>query len=321
MESEHILSQPARVLRQEQREHYFEHGYLFIEGIVGNDWLERLRAATYRHLEASREVTISNEWYDLAPVHTKAVPCIRRLLDPEREECFWAFANDVIADVAADLLGSDVLFHHGKLNFKWPGAGETNAIAWHQDLAFYPLTNYKSAAIGCYLEDTTLDHGPLQVVKGSHEAEIFTHYDDNDEWTGQLNAEDESAIDSSKVVSMPGPAGFIDHGPQRENTPRLPAESGHQHAAVAGERLHRGRCVPVYARRQGPPLRRGGSRQTSRVVGARPTALPDTARLVRWLPESLRPAARRGSGGVLNQSAKWPGRKLGRMSLDGRTRL
>ena len=209
MESEHILSQPARVLRQEQREHYFEHGYLFIEGIVGNDWLERLRAATYRHLEASREVTISNEWYDLAPVHTKAVPCIRRLLDPEREECFWAFANDVIADVAADLLGSDVLFHHGKLNFKWPGAGETNAIAWHQDLAFYPLTNYKSAAIGCYLEDTTLDHGPLQVVKGSHEAEIFTHYDDNDEWTGQLNAEDESAIDSSKVVSMPGPAGSI----------------------------------------------------------------------------------------------------------------
>ena len=209
MNPEQILARPARVLTQGQREYYLEHGYLFIEGFIGEEWLERLRAETYRHLKASREVAASNDLYDLAPVHTREVPCIRRFHHPEREKVFWNFANDAIADVASDLLGPDVLFHHGKINFKWPGAGETNAVAWHQDAAFYPLTNYKSAAIGCYLEETTPDHGPLQVVSGSHDGEIFTHYDENNEWAGRIRPEAEAALDSGKVVSMPGPAGSI----------------------------------------------------------------------------------------------------------------
>ena len=209
MAPEQILSQPARVLTESQRGYYLEHGYLFIEKFIGDEWLERLRAETYRHLEASRAVTQSNDLYDLAPVHTKEVPCIRRFHNPEHEQIFWDFANDAIADMAADLLGPDVLFHHGKINFKWPGAGETNAVAWHQDAAFYPLTNYNSVAIGCYLEDTTPDHGPLQVVKGSHNGEIFTHYDENREWAGQINPQDEAAIAPSTIVSMPGSAGSI----------------------------------------------------------------------------------------------------------------
>ena len=166
MTSEQLLSQPAKVLTQAQREYYFEHGYQFIESFIDDEWLEKLRAATYRHLEASRAFTQSNGRYDLAPVHTKEVPCIRRLIDPELDDVFWDFANDVIADVAVDLCGPDLLFNHGKINFKWPGAGESNAVGWHQDAAFYPLTNYKSVAIGVYLEDTTPDHGPLHGGEG-----------------------------------------------------------------------------------------------------------------------------------------------------------
>ena len=49
-------------------------------------------------------------------------------------------ATGLIADVAADLLGPDVLFHHSKLNFKWPDA--TSEVKWHQDIQFYPHTNY-----------------------------------------------------------------------------------------------------------------------------------------------------------------------------------
>ena len=209
MRTEQILSQPARVLDQSQREYYFEHGYAFVEGFISDDWLARLRDATYRHLEASRALSQSNHRYDLAPVHTAEVPCIRRLIDPERDALFWEFATDVVADVAADLVGPDVAFNHGKINFKWPGAGESNAIGWHQDAAFYPLTNYESVAIGVYLEDTTPDHGPLMVVKGSHDGEIFTHYDDNGDWQGKLNTRDAAAIDESRVISLPGPAGSI----------------------------------------------------------------------------------------------------------------
>ena len=209
MHPEQILSQPARVLTQAQREQYLQDGYLFIESFVDEAWLDRLRAATNHYVEASRELTESNQYYDLAPGHSKEQPRVRRFENPEQYPEYWAFATDSIADVAADLIGPDVTFHHSKINFKWPGAGETNAVAWHQDAHFYPMTNYKSVAIGVYLEDATPDHGPLMVVKGSHDGEIFTHYDHNGEWTGRLNPHDEAAIDESSIVSMSGPAGSI----------------------------------------------------------------------------------------------------------------
>ena len=129
--------------------------------------------------------------------------------NPDEYPEYWEFATGTLADVAADLIGPDVAFNHSKINFKWPGAGDSNEVAWHQDAHFYPMTNYKSVAIGVYLEDATPDHGPLMVVKGSHNGEIFTHYDKDGEWVGRLNPEEEAAIDPANIVEMPGPAGSI----------------------------------------------------------------------------------------------------------------
>ena len=58
----------------------------------------------------------------------------------EQHATYWEFAIDVIADVAADLVGPDVVFHHSKLNFKWDEG--TDDVKWHQDIQFYPHTNY-----------------------------------------------------------------------------------------------------------------------------------------------------------------------------------
>ena len=209
MTPEEILSHPARVLTRAQREHYLEHGYLFIERFIGEPWLARLRAATRRYLKASRDVSEPNDWYDLAPGHSKAQARVRRLIGPDRDPEFWAFANGPIADVAADLTGPDLTFHHSKINFKWPGAGDANAVHWHQDAAFYPHTNYNLLAIGVYIEETTPEHGPLMVVSDSHEGEIHSHYDAEGRWVGHLSPEDVARIDAGKTVSMPGPAGSI----------------------------------------------------------------------------------------------------------------
>ena len=61
--------------------------------------------------------------------------------------------------VAEDLLGADVSFHHSKLNFKWGGGGQE--IKWHQDIQFWPHTNYSPLTIGCYLEDVDDAMGPM----------------------------------------------------------------------------------------------------------------------------------------------------------------
>ena len=209
MRPEEILDQPASILSREQRERYLEDGYLFIEQLIDDEWLGRLRGETERHLETSRALSESNRYFDLAPGHSAVQPRIRRLQDPDQYPVYWEFAAGIMADLARDLLGPNLAFNHSKINFKWPGAGKSNEVAWHQDAHFYPMTNYKSVAIGVYLEDTTPDHGPLMVVKGSHDGEIFDHYDSNGEWVGRLSPEDQASIDPARIVEMPGPAGSV----------------------------------------------------------------------------------------------------------------
>ena len=46
MTPEEILSYPAKVLTQEQREHYFEYGYVGIKDIVPSDTLELIKKVT-----------------------------------------------------------------------------------------------------------------------------------------------------------------------------------------------------------------------------------------------------------------------------------
>ena len=63
----------------------------------------------------------------------------------------------MIVDVAVDLLGPDVKFHHSKLNFKAPHGGEE--VKWHQDIQFWPHTNYDLLTIGVFLDDVDAGHG------------------------------------------------------------------------------------------------------------------------------------------------------------------
>jgi len=46
MTPEKVLEHPAKVLSNDQRRFYFEHGYLHLDGFVSDDWLDRLWAVT-----------------------------------------------------------------------------------------------------------------------------------------------------------------------------------------------------------------------------------------------------------------------------------
>ena len=56
MTPDEILSEPARVLSQAQREFYFENGYICVEGLIGKDLLGQLRNVTSEFIEKSRGV-------------------------------------------------------------------------------------------------------------------------------------------------------------------------------------------------------------------------------------------------------------------------
>ena len=208
MSPELILSGEPRVLTQAQREHYFEHGYVSVDGVVPEDTLAELNRVTAEFLDASREETQPGRTFDIGPGHSARSPVLRRLKRPDdQHETYWGLARGLLGDVAADVGGPNVVFHHSKLNFKW--FDETDTVKWHQDIQFFPHTNYNVFTIGCYLADTHMDDGPLAVLPGSHRRELFDLYGDDGNWAGCLSDRDASSLDMTKAVYLTGPAGSI----------------------------------------------------------------------------------------------------------------
>ena len=204
-----ILSNPARVLTQEQREAYFENGYLLVEAAIGKDWLGRLRAAVAELTEQSRTVRDSDNKWNLEPGHGPQSPRLRRVANPVvHHKAFWEFAAEsVLPEIVADLVGPDVKFIESQLNFKWAQGGAE--IRWHQDIQFNPYTNYSQAGFGLFLEDVGPEQGPMGVIPKSHEGELYDLYDDRDEWVGFIRETDLTRIDLGRAVYLTGPAGSI----------------------------------------------------------------------------------------------------------------
>ena len=125
MTPEKVLARAPKILTQSERESYFAAGYLLKERFVGDAWLARLREVTEQMIDESRNCSASNDKFDVEKEHGAAAPKLRRLTQPvEHDPAYWQFAaNSMITDLAEDLLGADVKFHHSKLNFKWFGGG------------------------------------------------------------------------------------------------------------------------------------------------------------------------------------------------------
>ena len=208
MSPEEILSHPARILTQAQREHYFENGYVGVQNLVPEDILSELQRVTAEFVDASRKETTAGKVFDIGPGHSADNPVLRRLKQPDiQHDTYWKFASGLMADVAADLVGPNVVFHHSKLNFKWMDASDK--VKWHQDIQFFPHTNYNVITIGCYLADTDMNNGPLAVKPGSHNQDLFDQYDAQGNWTGMLSDEDAASINMDDVDYLSGGAGSI----------------------------------------------------------------------------------------------------------------
>ena len=209
MTPEQVLSIRPKVLSEAQRESYFENGYLLLEAIIPEDRLERLRAVTQEMIEQARRLTKSDAIWDLEDGHSAARPRLRRLTSPnDRHPTYWDYASQsILPDIIADLVGPAVAFHHSKLNFKWSRGGEE--VKWHQDISFWPHTNYSPCTAGTYLYDCGPDQGPLGVIQGSHKGSLYDQYNDKDEWVGCLRDADLARLDMSRAVYLDGPAGSV----------------------------------------------------------------------------------------------------------------
>lgn len=198
-----------RLMKAEQVDHYVAHGYVLIEGAIDRAWLERLQAASDEFVEQSRALTKSNADIDIEPNHTSQAPRLRRLTNPvDNHPAFAELAlGGPIADIALDLLGSPARYHHSKLNYKWSQGG--TSVEWHQDIQYWPHTDFTPLTIGVYLADVDDEMGPMGIVPGSQSGELFNLYDHDQSWTGNIRTEDLSRVALDTVDWLKGPAGSV----------------------------------------------------------------------------------------------------------------
>ncbi len=195
MKSEDVLKHSPQVLTEAQRERYFADGFLVLPNYVPPHWIERLQAATADLLEGSRAVTRSDSVFVLEDGHSAAHPRLHRVTSPQDQHpAIWAFmAAPVMTDLAADVVGPDVKFHHAKLNVK--SEKGTRGFKWHQDIPGWPHTDYSPVTIGVYIDGCTEDQGPLTCVPGSHLGPLHSMYDDAGDFVVHIRDEELRDLD------------------------------------------------------------------------------------------------------------------------------
>ena len=195
------------MVRKSEIEHYRELGYLVISGALPRDLLASLRTTVDEIVAGAAKMTAHTDVYDLEDTHTAAAPRVRRIKTPHKHFPFFAelTRHPRITDILAQILGPDIRLHGSKLNMKSAGYGA--AVEWHQDWAFYPHTNDDVLATGIYLDDCSMENGPLLVVPGSHKGPVFDHHA-NGYFTGAMDPEVEAA-GYDRAVALMGEAGSM----------------------------------------------------------------------------------------------------------------
>jgi phytanoyl-CoA hydroxylase len=182
-------------LTKAQKDQFWRDGVLVVEDAVTPQQLAGLRevfagwvAQSREHTEDYGDTLDGRRRFDLEPGHSAETPALRRVQSPEEVSEVFAdvMRNARTVDFCAELIGPGIRFHHGKVNTKLPGT--PTKVAFHQDFPFEPMTNDDMITCLLFIDDVTLENGPLEVVPGTHKGPLFSHWH-NGRFTGSVSDE------------------------------------------------------------------------------------------------------------------------------------
>ncbi len=202
------------MLSPEQVDAFWRDGVVVAEDAVTPEQLAALRAVfdgwvdeSRAHAEDYGETVDGRARFDLQPGHSPETPGLRRVQSPEEVSDVYAgvMREAATVDMVADLIGPNLRFHHGKVNSKLPGTA--TQVKFHQDFPFQPMSNDDIITCLLFLDDVTLENGPLEVVPGSHRGPLYSHWHGG-RFTGAV-ADDVTAAVAQKAVPCTGKAGSV----------------------------------------------------------------------------------------------------------------
>ena len=202
------------ILSQNQKKQFWTDGFLLVENAINDRQLEKLKKTFLDWVNDSRnyktdygETMDGRPRFDLQPGHSSDVPGLRRIQSPEEISEVFAdvMRNGRSVDMCVELIGQGIRFHHGKVNSKLPGTA--TKVNFHQDFPFEPMTNDDMITCLLFIDDVTLENGPLEVVPGTHKGPLYSHWH-NGIFTGSVSDEI-LAEHEDKIIRCTGKAGSV----------------------------------------------------------------------------------------------------------------
>ncbi|MEM6624222.1 MAG: phytanoyl-CoA dioxygenase family protein [Pseudomonadota bacterium] len=201
-------------LDDKQIQDFRRDGAIVVENAVSPAELDRLRATFSGWVEESRQhdaaygqICDGRPRFDLEDDHAPDHPSLRRVASPtDISDVYAQTAFDSrMTDMAADLLGPDLRFHHAKVNSKLPRT--KTVVKWHQDFPFDPHSNDDTLTALLFLDDLTPENGPLLIAPGSHRGPLLSHFHEG-VFTGAVAPDAASRFEEQAMPCM-GPAGSV----------------------------------------------------------------------------------------------------------------
>ncbi len=202
----------AGPLSADQIEAFNQDGYLLLENALNPEQLAALTKQFEAWVALSREYTEpfgttldGRPRFDVEPGHTKENPALRRIASPIEisDDYLAVMRNNSAIDALTQLYSLNLKFHHCKINSKLPGAA--TKVKYHQDFPFEPHSNDNLATVLFFLDEVTLQNGPLEVVPGSHRGQLHSLWHDG-VFTGAI-AEEAELQARAKAIACAGKAG------------------------------------------------------------------------------------------------------------------
>ena len=180
------MQQNISNISQELADQFHRDGYIFIEEALTESQLLSINSQLLTWVEESKlhsesfgKIKDGRHRFDVdLKSHSENKPALRRITSPAEisDACLDVVKDNRALDFVAEIFGPNIKHWTNKLNLKLPSSG--TEVKFHQDFPFEPHSNEDIMTVLFFLDDVTLENGPLEVVPGTHNGPLYSLWHD-----------------------------------------------------------------------------------------------------------------------------------------------
>ncbi len=206
-----VINSDPKTLTAEQVGQFNQDGFLRPLDVYSRSEIEGVRS--YFDDLLQRVIAEGGNSYSISSAHLKYGPVYDILTNPK------------IVAYVSDLLGENVIAWGSHFFCKMPGDGQ--AVAWHQDASYWPLSPSKAVTAWLAIDDADQENGCMRFIAGSHRFGHMTFRPSDPSEHNVLNQTIDNPEQYGTVVWNPLQAGQISihsdlllHGSDANNSTR-----------------------------------------------------------------------------------------------------